>query len=478
MTSPTDADEPEGPAWVWISSPASRAAGAVSVLAVVETLICVAAYWGYWLYSGGTWQLWLVLLSTPMVLFRSEASVAKSAEWYDDAWDQLDKNVPIWPWHGMIALMSFVLVVSALLWAQPAIISWADWPATKILQSVALAGLFGGTVLSIVSKGYDKLYVPLMFSAMYLGGTWGYALLIDAGLGAVGFLLGVTIGWLPLVVGTIAIGMFAMFLVIRIGSVLTNLSAGLAAVANNWRRFILVNDPWQMPEILPGVPDTNLREVFRDWDWSSDGSTFVTYLKPISNAVLLTVLYLPTYIWRWTIKSTAWFYIPLLWLGWGWVNHKGDELIIWGKSYTTKLLNIAGLILATILLIGSLVALFIPAQYLDLQQTLAKTGAPMTPLGWAFVLDWQAFKQQPWQWFYAPSWALTLVIFFMLDSCRKEIKEGAAPGTRAGQLRLWMWLSNTRYVLTNFGLIVALYAFLTAMGAWKDIATFFGTLSS
>jgi len=40
--------------WVWRSTEDSRAAGQVSVLAVLETLVCVALYWVLLLWFGVT----------------------------------------------------------------------------------------------------------------------------------------------------------------------------------------------------------------------------------------------------------------------------------------------------------------------------------------------------------------------------------------------------------------------------------------
>ena len=49
-------DEMVSGQWVWRSDAASRAAGKMSVLAVAETLICVAVYWILLVRYGITWH--------------------------------------------------------------------------------------------------------------------------------------------------------------------------------------------------------------------------------------------------------------------------------------------------------------------------------------------------------------------------------------------------------------------------------------
>ncbi len=86
--------------WVWISSEASRAAGRVSVVAVAETLICVALYWLLILYWGVTWHHWMIVVATPLVLMRSRASTSKGVRWFsafeDSAESKKENSICKW----------------------------------------------------------------------------------------------------------------------------------------------------------------------------------------------------------------------------------------------------------------------------------------------------------------------------------------------------------------------------------------------
>ncbi len=184
----------------------------------------------------------------------------------------------------------------------------------------------------------------------------------------------------------------------------------------------------------------------------------------------LLLLYIPTIPWRWTIKSTAWFYLPLLWVGRGWQNIRGRPLTEWATAYASTLLNRTGFAVAGLCLLVSAFANFLPVEYLRLSVMLETAGAPMSPLGYLMVLDWGALKTQPWQWFYLPSWVLTLVLFFLLDHHAKHIDRGADAKALQPTFRCLMWVGNARTVLTNIGLGIALVYFMRAVGAPQQVA--------
>ena len=195
--------------------------------------------------------------------------------------------------------------------------------------------------------------------------------------------------------------------------------------------------------------------------------------------VMTALFFGPTILWRRAIKSTAWFYIPLLWVGRGWQNLDAEGLLIWAKSYAAKWLNRIGIIVAATCLAGSIASIFMPLEFLKLSVTLENANAPFSPIGYLMVLDWAALKTQPWQWFYLPSWIITITMFLMIDAQAKDITVGGAQETsRLTKLTFWMWVGNARTVLTNIGLAIALWYFLDAVGAWDQVKTAWNSLFS
>lgn len=184
---------------------------------------------------------------------------------------------------------------------------------------------------------------------------------------------------------------------------------------------------------------------------------------------LLVIFYTPALLWRWSIKSTAWFYLPLLWVGRGWQNIHGHALKVWATAYASTHLNRLGVVLSAFGLAASGFALFMPLEFLKLSARLEQAGAPMSPIGYLLVLDWAELLHQPWKWFFLLGWLLTLALYFTLDHHAKHIEKGADADALQPTFRRWMWLSNLRYVLTNLGLLVAMVWFLHAVGAVEQV---------
>ena len=89
--------------WVWWSDEASRAAGKMSVLAVAETLICVAVYWILLVRYGITWHHWLILIAAPLVLLRSDASMADGVRWFEACYNSFATDIAAWSPRNAIA---------------------------------------------------------------------------------------------------------------------------------------------------------------------------------------------------------------------------------------------------------------------------------------------------------------------------------------------------------------------------------------
>ena len=97
--------------WVWWSDAQSRAAGAISILAVTETLFFVVVYWLLVLWAGITWHHWVILIATPLVLMRSEASMVLGVKWFSEFWAPSRHGVAPASNQKLIVLALFGLVV-------------------------------------------------------------------------------------------------------------------------------------------------------------------------------------------------------------------------------------------------------------------------------------------------------------------------------------------------------------------------------
>jgi len=474
---------PPPPRFVWWSSPESRASGVVSVLAIVETLLCVTLYWLLWLKWGVTWHHWLIVLATPLVLMRSEASVKRGLAWFEAYFDE-NKDIALKSVLGVtLALLSIALALGAAWVLSKAwLTDVAGWALAGRSVLVGLIVLTVGLAVSAASAGIHSRIFQVVGGFVLMG-----ALAITAGgmFSGAGAVLGVvaavaavvtfaTAGSLPVVYALmgpgLALGTWVRAVATRVVATARHPVAGLRALPRNWRYLVWHSDSLDPPELVPGHESTNFAQTFGSFTNAYEDKDLGDYIFAPS---IFLVCYLPTLLWRWSIKSTAWFYLPLLWVGRGWQDLHGDDLLVWAKGYGSKWLNITGALLAAVLLGVSGVALIVPGDFFDLQQTLREAGAPLPVIGWAFVLDWQSLAAQPWQWFYLPSWILTLLLFFSVDDHGTDIRNEADPTTRLPALRRWMWVGNARTVLTNLGLLVALAYFLTAVDAWGQVVALF-----
>lgn len=424
------------PRFVWYSGPESLSAGVISLLAVAETVTCVALYWLFWLKWGVTWQHWLIVTATPLVLMRSQASIKKGVEWFDAYWSEEPKSTDA---NLVIAALTILLTLG-LTWFLA--LKWltflGKWPLLFQLYIVILMALIVLLAMGVAGRQSRKRTVAELVE--HFGTRF-------TGIGVAG-------------------GIWFRAIMIRLAATFSHPLAGLMAIPSNWRKFIWHSDFCDPPELIPGHRDSGFPSLLSK-----------AIERKYSEGLVLFFNFLPFYflafLWRWSIKSTAWFYLPLLWVGLGWQNIHGEDLLVWTKGYSQKWLNKVGMFFAAILLLSSIVSLIVPGYYFDLQRTLEDAGAPLPVIGWAFVLDWQSFAAQPWQWFYLPSWIMTLVLFFLLDNQAADISAGAEAEQRLPTLRRLMWFSNARTALTNVGLLIALFYFLTAVDAWGQVVALF-----
>jgi hypothetical protein len=91
MTDSRMADQPpQQPKWVWLSSHKSVAQGIPSVTAIAETVLAVAVYWWLAIRFGTYGFLILGACIAPLILMRSDQSVALGVKWFTNWEERLD----------------------------------------------------------------------------------------------------------------------------------------------------------------------------------------------------------------------------------------------------------------------------------------------------------------------------------------------------------------------------------------------------
>ena len=99
---------------------------------------------------------------------------------------------------------------------------------------------------------------------------------------------------------------------IRFLATARHLRTGLKTFPDNWWRTLFVIDLTHPPEILPG---------YRRKDLLLQISQLVDELKKVRFSlewvvyvIAIVLMFVPAYLYRLTIKSTCWFYIPMIYI--------------------------------------------------------------------------------------------------------------------------------------------------------------------
>jgi hypothetical protein len=244
--------------WVWRSTEESRAAGQISVLAVFETLVCVVLYWVLLLWLGVTWNHWMILIATPLVLLRSEQSVALGVKWFS-AFDN-SPGIPLRSWKGIGVVAVSTMVAGS-----------AGW----LLADHWLVG----------STGW------ILFAKAMVVGWVG----LNLGLAVAGALAG------AVAVPGLAFGYWLRAIVTRFAATLRFLRPGLVQFPANWRYSTTISDLFHPPELIPGHKDWVYGSRFSLSRRRADG-TEKDVGEFVFSLVAVSIFFGPAMLWRWAVK--------------------------------------------------------------------------------------------------------------------------------------------------------------------------------
>lgn len=353
--------------FMWWSTHQSIAAEVPSVWAIAETILAVIAYW--WVAHAFETYAHLVagILVAPLVLLRSDQSIKLGLDCFD-RWERgfyqtstgwraisISEKYYILGFCALAAAASFsVTYLLVSLWRPwfagsytvliGAVIGWLGLAAGGIGAGAGagigaiMTGAPGGAlpvVLTVAAAAVSciaasvaaSFYEPQLIIAVSVATVTaglvaasiarsgeGKGPIAGARAGATAVSRGNAFIAGLILVPTVAAGgaaIFVLSIVVRVWATLCHLRAGLAALPTNFRRLALSTSPLQSPEIVPGLAsqksqfqlDIYLNEMISG-DWASR-----------IGLVLLLPVYIPAWFYRFSIKSTAWFWWPLAYVG-------------------------------------------------------------------------------------------------------------------------------------------------------------------
>ncbi len=403
--------------WVLYSSKNSIRHRQPSMLAAIELIFSVGLYW--WIAI--TWQthlhLMITIVAAPLVLMRSE----KSVEYAQELWDRFSfRNKELSPWSAQNLIILLVAVTATWLFTQ---LLAKYWPhevgkSTSIVRKGVVAWISLNTLIAMAvtlspdaivaysSRIAKRVRTPIFLSL--------FAILSGLGL---------------------FVGFLGRSILVRAISVARHPLAGARNISSNWQRIMLVEDVAHAPELLPGVTQRN-----EGFHFAHNFKRVVNGTLPekIGGLFLVFVVFVPSLVWRYSLKSTSWFYAPLVLISTPgkFADPELRKLLIDRHPPAFEKLR---LFLSSTALI---VALFALVDWPVWNQWNQQTDI-FNPIGWVLVLDWERFLNQPWQWFSFPSALLTITLYFWVDNIRKSRRR--IEETKADPEVAFDHLFSTRY---------------------------------
>lgn len=339
----TNAPETPPPrAWVWHCTDESIAAGQISVLAVIETLAAVALYWWLSFRFEWPWFSMVGLIAAPILLLRSEKSVALGVnllrQWVDRR-PGFREQVSIF--LIMAVAVGFAAYFPAQSWLNDKV-GWSVYWQMGIIFSAAilLAGVgitacqfngartYSGMLSTIIAfiillaaiKASFGIFIFALVETLSgtFGGVWEtlsfdillcLIALLCATLGTVGFSERFLTVVMTILFGlTLSLGGLLHALFIRWFATLRYFFNGLQQLPHNWRENLGIIDFTHAPELLPQA--SKVSKLFsiaglRHRITNEGGIEKVTLI------VLLAAWYFPALAYRWSLKASAWLWWPL-----------------------------------------------------------------------------------------------------------------------------------------------------------------------
>ena len=457
------------------STPESRAAGKLSVLAIIEVIASVAIYW--WIAAVWETQLHILvsLIAAPLYLLRSDESVSKAQVMWDkyNSDENFIEAYSFKFWCVLIyatlisGLISYFLSMHWLAGYQGWALFWRSVLLGWLVVNIAIAlpltlkGLEVTVAAGVATRAAPAALVGALMGA--LAGAGMLALMgVIAGVGAV-IVLGKWAGLGVLFGAGTGAGIWLSSLLIRIMSVSTSIAKGINSAPINWQRSLWVEDFTLAPELIPGI---TIGSTYRFMDSLNNLKSPRETHNFVISILILPILFLPALLWRLSLKSTVWFYAPIFLMSKpGDLAEADNRLRFFTRGPTLwEIWKMCFAVIGLTVAVISLIDIFVAFEF---WRGLSNE-APLSPIGWLLVMDWERFFNQPWQWFSLPAAFLTVFLYLWVNQIRvhrdADIKLGQDPevlNSAANHPGITIyWLDRLRNVLVVVSLVIGLWYFV------------------
>lgn len=363
--------------WLLLSTRDSIAKDILSLTSIIESIISIPLYvWIAYQYSI-FWSLLIAVIVAPLVLLQSEQSIALGLRWFARferlQSGRLRKNKK--PMKGyVIVLLAVDTIVIYLLYELMLYYNSFTMIYIVMLVFLPITLLVSQIILSYIGAQDNNPYGRLLTDLQGKNRDFAsiYAKL---------FAFPLVIFW--------SLGIFHASVMIRIFTTLIYVRSGLKSLPRNFRRLIFCTSPFHTPELVPGLERSGSIYTFvklrRSFVLSSSGGVG-RIDRELLFLVMSLFLYIPAWLYRLTIKSTAWFWWPLAFLGSDLRLARNPKLLRWkiaGSLWAKTSIGMACVFLLLFCLFN-----------LVFNGAIFRNNPLLSPIGYLLLVDW---KLWPWQ---------------------------------------------------------------------------------
>ncbi|MGB0798914.1 MAG: hypothetical protein ACPGRD_06315, partial [Planktomarina sp.] len=345
--------------FVWWSSEDSIRNEKISVLACAEVVLSVTAFWWIAWYFDTYVHLWSSLIIAPLVLLRSDKSVLRAL---------VDFNLYLREFNGNKSISAnsakgVLCIFSTLLLSLLPILAWFLVTEEKSPLNTATISIYVALFCYSISLHAILMlvYGPRNFGNMIIGLLPVAIIALMACIWLLTFDILKSVNLFVAFLASLPLGVYLggaagfvlKVLYIRSSATFAYLHEGLPTFVNNWRENLFYIDTKMAPEILPDpnnyIPSVKLKHLFqtvrRDFGWGIDGVSFRLLLTSLG-----LIIFVPSMLYRYSIKSTCWFYFPLIYL----TAKLPETRLIWARAYSREVMTRVSVVMAliTIILFG------------------------------------------------------------------------------------------------------------------------------
>ncbi|WDE09108.1 hypothetical protein SG34_030530 [Thalassomonas viridans] len=491
--------------FVWRSTPDSITKKQVSIIACIEVIWSIFLYWLVWYWFDTHLHLLTSLLIAPLLLLRSPESLQESRKIVNFINFQKSLNSGVIVFLIIVAMITLSLICwsctywlleyekGALFWRSTLIgagiftcfVSFFVFVINIInkIKSRIAAVVIGGIVFDSSIVVYTGIAIVSGVVVSFFGVVAGTVALVGAVIGVltsivvIAILVGTNLNnWITKLLTLflapfVAIGGWLFSIIVRVSATLLHVPAGLSYLAENWKENLFIIDPWHPPVLIPGIKKLSGQELLNNYQFGGVADR-------VSVVGMLFFIYLPILLYRWSIKSTFWFYWPLLYIQSGQLNKDIEKhyFVNYLKKHPLEQLR---LLLALITLVLMFYTSVSKGDFIDIRST-----NPGILFPYLLSIDLLAIK--PWQWFQLTTALLTIFLWLKVWTVSIELDSAEKYGQkyRWNQVKFIRVVYRLRNITTVSYLIIGavftllfwpeIYHYLP--DSWETVlAEFFGT---